>query len=120
MKNQFLAFLSTFYLMKAVNSGASDRSYDSQIRHYNNLRWNMIKMQANPISLGPHRKLSTSKDRWLTWLVSLILALTLVGYPIFSSFAALLSVDNSTLNYPMVKVLTLLSTQLQGVDSTSH
>lgn len=66
-------------------------------------------MQASPASLGPHVNSSTGKDRWLTRLVSLILALALVGYPIASSAAALLIVDNAVLNYPLRGIVVLLS-----------
>ena len=69
-------------------------------------------MQASPTSLRAYGNSSTGKDRWLTWLVSLILALSLVGYPIASSAAALIAVDNAVINYPLRGIVVLLSVVL--------
>lgn len=66
-------------------------------------------MQASPPSLGPHGNSLTGKDRYLTWSVSLILALALMGYPIASSGAELLGVGNEVLNYPIRGIVILLS-----------
>jgi hypothetical protein len=57
-------------------------------------------MQASSPFFSPFGNLATGHDRWTMWLVSLTLALSLVGYPVASAGAALLDVQNVVFNVP--------------------
>lgn len=66
-------------------------------------------MQASSPFFSPVGRVSTRIDRMSIWLVSLILALSLVGYPIASSAAALVDVENVVFNAPYRGIVALLS-----------
>lgn len=55
------------------------------------------------------RSIEAERRPWILWSISLIIALSMIGYPIASTLADLLGVDNAVINYPYRGLIVLLS-----------
>lgn len=77
-------------------------------------------MQDNGAFLAKARRALESVDRsmrsieaarrpWILWSISIIIAFSMIGYPIAATLANLLEVENAVLNYPYRGLIVLLS-----------
>lgn len=55
------------------------------------------------------RSVEAERRPWILWSISIIIALSMIGYPIASTLADLLGVDNAVMNYPYRGLIILLS-----------